>query len=129
MVHTPQTVMLLINDQQFREGLKLLLEDMHFSVFSSGSYLELEKILHTYTVAPALLIFPLILNNGKPSLGFVRELRDRFNSCIPAILLRTDITVHQLQMTDPNLTVLPEQIKPKALRQKINEIFNNRQAT
>jgi len=127
MDNEPQTVILLISDSLFREGLKLLLEDMHFSVSSSGSYLELEKLLHTYTVTPALLIFPMILNNGKPAIEFVRELRDRFNSCIPVILLRTDSSAKQPKVTDPDLTVLPEQVKPKALRQKINEIFNNRQ--
>lgn len=127
MDHAPQTVILLISDSLFREGLKLLLEDMHFSVSSSGSYLEIEKLLHTYTVTPALLIFPMILNNGKPAIEFVRELRDRFNSCIPVILLRTDNSVNHPKVTDSDLTVLPEQIKPKALRQKINEIFNNRQ--
>lgn len=127
MDNEPQTVILLISDSLFREGLKLLLEDMHFSVSSSGSYLELEKLLHTCTVTPALLIFPMILNNGKPAIEFVREVRDRFNSCIPVILLRTENSVNQPQVTDSDLTVLPEQIKPKALRQKINEIFNTRQ--
>ena len=127
MDNEPQTVILLISDSLFREGLKLLLEDMHFSVSSSGSYLELEKLLHTYTVTPVLLIFPMILDNGKPAIEFVRELRDRFNNCIPVILLRTDNSVNHPKVTDPDLTVLPEQIKPKALRQKINEIFNNRQ--
>lgn len=128
MEHEPQTVILLMNDPLFREGLKLLLEDMHFAVTSSASCFELKKILHTYTVTPALFIFPMILNNGIPAIEFVRELRGRFNSCIPAILLRADNTIRYSQFADPELAILPEHVQPQALRQIINEIMGNRQA-
>ena len=127
MDQAPQTAILLISDSLFREGLKLLLEDMHFVVSSSGSYLEIEKLLYTFKVAPSLLIFPLILSNGKPAFEFVRKMRNRFESCIPIILLKPDNTVYQSQLTDTDLIVLPEQVRPKVLRQKINEITNTKQ--
>ena len=123
MSHTQQTVILLIADPMFREGLKLLLEDMHFSVTPAGTYDELEKVLVTHVSAPALMIFPLKLNNGNPGIEYVRELRDRFNTCIPAILLSSENTMPQVKLTDAALLVLSEQTKANVFRHKITEIL------
>ena len=123
MQHTQQTVILMIEDLMVREGLKLLLEDMQLTVMPAGTPRELETILSSSTAIPALIIFPLMLNNGKPATEFVLELRDRFKICIPIILLGAESEMAKIHIKDIAFYVLPEQIKPKALRKKIKEIL------
>lgn len=123
MQHTQQTVILMIEDLMVREGLKLLLEGLQLTVMSAGTQHDLEKVLSAHAATPALIIFPLILNNGKPATDFVMELRDRFKICIPAILLGVESGMVEIQPKDIALYVLPEQIKPKVLREKIKEIL------
>lgn len=124
MHQATQSTILLLSDPLVCEGMRLMLEDMQFTVISANNPTELKNNIATHSTCPELLIFSLMLNN-KPSIELVRNLRHQFDAVIPAILLSGDNQTHPLLITDNNITVLPEQIKPQALRQRIIGITKN----
>jgi len=112
---------LLFNDALIGKGLELLLKDMQFTVISARSVDELNLQITSATEIPDLLLCPLLLSDKQPAIYVVRDLRRRFDRTIPTILLSEESTITEPLFTDKNLTILPEQLKPATLREKINE--------
>ena len=115
-----KTALLLNTDPMVRKGLELLLTDMHFKVISSGIAADLKSKLTNDSIKPDILIFPLLLED-EPSIYFIRSLRKHYQRKIPAIILNHDAPMHKLFMTDENIIVLPDQVKPATLRERISE--------
>lgn len=126
MQQMQQTVVLFSNDQMLLKGLMLLLEDMGLAVISSSSYQELSNHLLTLTVAPVLLVFPFKLNGRKLAVEFVNEIRERFNCCIPTILLNDEDSFNLYPLVKENTQVLSALIKPDDLRNTIKAILDIR---
>lgn len=118
MQHESEIIILLIDDELVCNGLTLLLEDMSFHVISAGTYLELQQLLKVNVTTPCLIIS----NNEQTTSEIIQGIRKRFNETIPAILFYTDTPSDINLITDSALALLPAQIKPKDLRQKINEM-------
>jgi len=118
MQHEPEIIILLIDDELVCNGLTLLLEDMSFHVISACTYLELQQLLKESITTPSLFIS----NNEQTAAEIVQGIRKKFNGVIPAILFYTDTPTDINLITDSALALLPAQIKPKDLRQKINEM-------
>lgn len=126
MTNATKVALLLMTDPMIREGLKLLLTDMHFNVISTNSVTDLEKQLTTTNSTPDLILFPLLLDDKltdteEPAIYFVRRLRKRFGVSIPAILLDNELHLQNMIFSDNNLVVLPENIQPSKLRQTITQ--------
>lgn len=119
MSSSSKIAVLLFNDALIGKGLELLLNDMQLTVISAHTIDELNKQITTATDIPDLLICPLLLSDNQPAIYIVRELRQRFAKSIPAILLSEESTLTEPLFTDNHLTVVPEQIKPALLREKI----------
>ena len=121
MTSSPKIAVLLFNDALIGKGLELLLNDMQLSVISAHSIDELNQQITSATEIPGLLLCPLLLSDNQPAIYVVRDLRKRFDLTIPAILLSEESTIVDPLFTDKHLTILPEQIKPAILREKIIE--------
>ena len=121
MHDSSKVAVLLFNDALIGKGLKLLLQDMQLTVISAHTVDELNQQITPATDIPDLLLCPLLLSDKQPAIYTVRDLRKRFDLAIPAILLTEESTIIEPFFTDKSLTILPEQIKPSVLREKINE--------
>jgi len=121
MPDSSKVALLLVTDELIRKGLELLLRDMGITVISAGSISELDHRLSLITAPPNLLLFQLITSDNSPAIYLVRKLRKRFNHCTPTILLDNESAMHELLFTDKYLKILPDQIKPAVLREKIIE--------
>lgn len=121
MPDSSKIAILLFNDALIGKGLELLLKDMHLTVISARSINELNQQITSVTEIPNLLLCPLLLADKQPSIYIVRDLRKRFGQAIPAILLSEEATIVDPFFTDKHLTILPEQLKPATLREKINQ--------
>lgn len=120
-----KTAVLFNTDPMIRKGLEILLSDLHISVISAGNITDLSNMLAATSVTPDLLIFPLLLDNQKPSISFIRALRQQYGHSVPAIILNEDTPMHELLLSDSNLIVLPDLIKPTTLREKILESISS----
>ena len=116
---TSHTVILMMSDPMFREGLRLLLSDMGFEVVSISSYMALEDILQANIVTPELLVLPQPLDINTSTIDLVRALREKFNRCIPTTIISAENYLFDSHMEDEDIVILPEQIKPKDLRLQI----------
>jgi len=121
MSTSSKIAVLLFNDALIGKGLELLLNDMQLSVISAHSVDELNQKITSTTEIPDLILCPLLLADNRPAIYVVRDLRKRFSRTIPAILLSEESTIVEPLFTDKYLTILPEQIKPSLLREKINQ--------
>jgi len=122
MQQPEQTVILLIIDSLVREGLKLLLEGMQFSVIALSTYRDFKQYLSSEINKPALIILPPRLENGLSGFGLVSELQTRFSNTVPLIIFSSDNSLHPSLIANTNYLILPEQTDPKTLRKKIKEI-------
>ena len=120
MPENVKTALLLNTDPMVRKGMELLLTDMHFNVISSSDTNDLKNKLSNTSIKPDILIFPLLIGNA-PSIYFIRSLRKNYQQKIPAIILNNGVPMHKLFMSDENITVLEDQVKPATLREKISE--------
>ncbi len=121
MSNSSKIAVLLFNDALIGKGLELLLNDMQFNVISAHSVDELIQQITSATEIPDLILCPLLLTDSRPAIYVVRDLRKLFYRPIPAILLSEESTIIEPLFTDKYLTILPEQIKPSLLREKINQ--------
>jgi len=121
MTSSSKIAVLLFNDALIGNGLELLLNDMQLSVISAHTVDELNQQITSATEIPDLILCPLLLAENQPAIYVVRDLRKRFDRSIPAILLSEESTIIESLFTDKCLTILPEQIKPSLLREKINQ--------
>ena len=120
MSTSSKIAVLLFNDALIGKGLELLLNDMQLIVISAHSVDELNQQITSTTEIPDLILCPLLLADSRPAIYVVRDLRKRFGRSIPAILLSEESTILEPLFTDKYLTILPEQIKPALLRDKIS---------
>jgi len=121
MTKASKNVVLLIADSMVRKGLELLITGMELNVVSCDSESEVKKKLAENQITPDLLIFPLLLTADKPSIYLVRQLRQQYKDSIPTIILTNDTPMHELLITDSNIIVLPDDVKPSTLRERISE--------
>ena len=121
MPNASKNVALLIKDSMLRKGLELLIMDMDINVVSCSNEPELEQKLSETQIIPDLLIFPLLTESNKPTNELIRDLRQQYKYSIPTIILSDETPAHEELITDNNIIVLPDEVKPSALRKKISE--------
>ena len=121
MPNASKNVALLIKDSMLRKGLELLITDMDINVVSCSNEPELEQKLSETQIIPDLLIFPLLTESNKPTIELIRDLRQQYKYSIPTIILSDETPAHEELITDNNIIVLPDEVKPSALRKKISE--------
>ncbi|MCK5335384.1 MAG: hypothetical protein KAQ67_04445 [Gammaproteobacteria bacterium] len=121
MPNASKNVALLIKDSMLRKGLELLITDMDINVVSCSNEPELEQKLSETQIIPDLLIFPLLTESNKPTIELIRDLRQQYKYSIPTIILSNETPAHEELITDNNIIVLPDEVKPSALRKKISE--------
>ncbi|MDH5391795.1 MAG: hypothetical protein OEY11_01290 [Gammaproteobacteria bacterium] len=121
----PDTVILLISDIQVRKGMSLLFEDMGFTVLSASSYFQFDK--QSIALAkPVLIVLSMTDDSPLAVENSIETIRNDLHIQIPVICLNSEATIGLNPDLDSDILILPEQIKPKAIRQKVYDMLNNK---
>ena len=124
MTEPSKRAVVLIANPMLRKGLSLLLTDMQFSVIASSSVSGLEEQIVTPGGAPDLMMLSCKLDaksklEHQDDIQYVYTLRERYSRRFPVMILNQDGQVLDEPVTADNMIIVPEQIKPSKLREKI----------
>ncbi|MFO6421225.1 hybrid sensor histidine kinase/response regulator [Hylemonella sp. W303a] len=117
---TGRLVAVLDDEIQVREGMRALLQSWGAQVVAAPTSAALIAELNAQTRAPDLLVCDYRLQGGASGITAVHEVREEFNSPIPALLVTGDTAPDRLaEATASGLPLLHKPVPPRALRRML----------
>ncbi|EGI78100.1 ATP-binding response regulator [Hylemonella gracilis] len=116
-------VAVLDDEIHVREGMQALLQSWGAQVVTAPSCAALIAGLNAQTRAPDVLVCDYRLQGGASGITAVHEVREEFNSAIPALLVTGDTAPDRLaQATASGLPLLHKPVQPRVLRRMLSAL-------
>lgn len=114
---TDKFVLVVDDEIAVREGMHALLNKWGCEVLSAGSSAEMQPQLHSASRVPDLIISDYRLRNEENGIDVIEQIREEFNTDIPAFLITGDTGPERLREAEASgLPILHKPLKPARLR-------------
>jgi PAS domain S-box-containing protein len=119
-----QHIVLVEDDQSMRLALKLYLQLDQHEVHTAGTLFELDELLDTLDVSPAIVISDFHLGLHEHGSDAIEKIRHRFHCAVPAILLTGDTSVVPARIVNgTGIRMLNKPVDARRLAAVIDELL------
>lgn len=123
---TRHMVVVIDDEDQILEGMRLLLEAWHFDVVAARSGEQAIALLQDNGRCPAGIIADYYLREGRTGTEAVRHIRGLYNAPIPSIIITGDATAGRLQQSRARgMVVLQKPVAASHLHHVLAQTLKN----